>query len=66
MFEFNPDRIEKLEANLSITDWSGLKIRKISKNNNTRAVFGDVIFHIPLSDEIELEVHAYKKQGNVI
>jgi hypothetical protein len=63
LFEIIPDRVEQLQVNLSITDWSGLKIRKLSKNNNTRGVFGDVIFHIPLSDEIELEVKLYKKQG---
>lgn len=52
-----------MEANLTVNDWSQLKIRKISNTNRTRAIFGDVFLYIPFGNNIEVAVEAYKKQG---
>ncbi|KAL7010912.1 hypothetical protein ACKWTF_014010 [Chironomus riparius] len=59
-FEVLTDRLEELENNNQLFDFSGLKVRKVNK---TRSFIGDIVLINPLGDDIFLEIAAYIKQG---
>lgn len=60
-FDIQLDRFEQLYANLSICDFSGLKVRKVNK---IRSLIGKLIISEPMDRDILFVTKTYKKQGN--
>jgi hypothetical protein len=60
------DQFEERWQNLTITDWYGLRVRKMSRTNKTRIIFGDVLINAPFGDNVDIETWVYKKNGEKI
>lgn len=59
-FDAQMDRFEVLYQNLSYSDFSQLKVRKVNK---VRSLVGEIKFFVPFGNDITIEAKAYKKQG---
>ena len=59
-FDVQMDRFEVMEQDTRYTDWSEMKIRKVSK---VRSLIGHVKIEVPVGNNVLVEGKAYKKQG---